>query len=872
MSPSPAYLHERFGAQSAKTPNAVALVFEGSELTYRELDERSNQLAHLLRARGVRRDVLVGVCAERSFEMVIALLAILKAGGAYVPLDPGNPPELLDFMVADSGVALVVAQKRHARLFATAVLLDGDEWAEHSTAPIVGSALPQSLAYMIFTSGSTGRPKGAMNTHEAIDNRIVWMNGAYGLTRDDVVLQKTPFGFDVSVWEFFWPLVNGARLVLARPDGHRDVEYLTGLIRDTSVTTLHFSPSMLAVFLESGTLTRCSSVRRVLCSGEALPVDLAQRFFERMPKAVALHNLYGPTEAAVDVTAWTCQPGESAVPIGRPIANVSIYVVNGALEVVGVGVTGELCIGGIAVGRGYRGRAALTAESFVPDAQRGGGARMYRTGDLARWREDGALEYLGRIDHQVKLRGFRIELGEIESVLREHASVQDAVVAVQDQGRGGNRLVAYVVSRDGTDALDVAGLRGLARRRLPPHMVPPVFVGIEKIPVTTNGKLDRRALPAPPDVRARLGTEVVAPAPGIETELLRLWEEELDVQPIGATDDFFELGGHSLLAVRLVARIDATFGRVLPIAMIVQHPTVRRLAQLLGAAPAEATPLLVHLHAGTQRPLFLVHPIGGNVFCYVEFARRLGGDQSVYGIQQRGVDGTVDPLSTVEEQATSYVDLVRSVQPTGPYLIGGWSYGGTVAYEMVRQLHAQGEEIALFANLDARASTVEARAKASVMLRDYDPTMLAFWFTVIMSRIGGIETPATLEDFEGRDETGLVGRIAEELSPHGSVAELAQLRIAFGLFRNNLRALGNYEVRPYGGTMTLFRAMIPVPKLAHRPTPPPWAWDSFCPHILIRDIENTHFLLFDAARVDCIATPMREAVERAHATIAGHVV
>ncbi|MEO6952254.1 MAG: amino acid adenylation domain-containing protein [Polyangia bacterium] len=856
------FLHTRFVAQAARTPDAVALVFNGVELTYRELDARSNQLAHLLRSRGVGCDVLVGVCAERSFEMVVALLAVMKAGGAYVPLDPGHPPELVRFMVEDAGAAIVLAQPRHAQFFSSAILLEDATWAACSSAALVEHATPQSLAYMIFTSGSTGRPKGAMNAHEAIESRLVWMDTTYGLRADDVVLQKTPFAFDVSVWEFFWPLMKGARLVLAQPEGHRDVEYLTQLIHDTGVTTLHFVPSMLALFLESNSLARCATVCRVMCSGEALPAHLAERFFARLPH-VQLHNLYGPTEAAVDVTAWTCEPGATVVPIGRPIANVTIHVVDSALQLVPVGETGELCIGGIAVGRGYHGRVSLTAEKFVPNPYGAPGARMYRTGDLGRWRPDGALEYLGRIDDQVKLRGFRIELGEIESVLREHAAVADAVVTVQELDGGYERLVAYIVPREGGAELDTVALRDLTHARLPAHMRPAAFVGLDHVPVTANGKLDRRALPAPSDVRAHLAGEFVFPSPGLETELARLWEKEFGVHPIGATDDFFELGGRSLRAVRLVARIQRAFGRTLPIASFVQHPTVRKLAELLEAAHGHESRLLVPLRAGSKRPLFLVHPIGGNVFCYVDLARNLGNDQAVYGIEQQGLDGTSLPIAGIVEQARLYIEAIRAVQPDGPYLIGGWSYGGTVAYEMAQQLEAQGVDVALLAVLDARSSSASTRKKAVEALRNYDPAVLAFWFTVIMNRIAGIETPLGLADFDGLDEAGRLARIAQSLAGASDAPEVEQIRIAFTLFQNNLRALNDYEIGSYRGVMTLFRAIVPVERLPDRPTPPPWGWDALCEHIDLHDIESTHFLLLHPDHLARLAAPLREALERA---------
>ncbi|HEX8212536.1 MAG TPA: amino acid adenylation domain-containing protein [Longimicrobium sp.] len=447
-----ASLHGLVEAQVERTPNAAAVVFEGERLGYAELNARANRLAHHLRSLGVGPETRVAVCAERSVELVVALLAVLKAGGAYVPLDPDYPAERLAFMAADSAAPLLLAQRRlEGRLAGTGAPV---VWLEDALAAAAGLSdanpglpvMPDQLAYVIYTSGSTGRPKGAMNTHRGIANRLHWMQGAYGLDESDAVLQKTPFGFDVSVWEFFWPLMTGARLVLARPAGHQDPAYLARLVEAERVTTLHFVPSMLQIFLEEpGLEGRCASLRRVISSGEALPGAVQERFFARL--GAELHNLYGPTEAAVDVTAWACAPGGGAsVPIGRPIANTRVLVLDGALRPVPVGVAGELYLGGVQLARGYLGRPGLTADRFVPDPVAGEpGARLYRTGDRVRWREDGALEYLGRLDDQVKLRGFRIEPGEVETVLGAHPAVQAAAVVVREDTPGDRRLVAYVV-------------------------------------------------------------------------------------------------------------------------------------------------------------------------------------------------------------------------------------------------------------------------------------------------------------------------------------------------------------------------------------------------------------------------------------------
>lgn len=445
-------LHRLIEDQVEKTPDRIALSFEGDELTYRTLNERANDLAHRLIAMGVGPDLPVGICAERSVEMVVGLLGILKAGGAYLPLDPNFPPDRLAFMIADAKLTVILAQRQLAqKLPPSTVRLtfldpEPDDLAPDRTANPGPRATEDNLAYVIYTSGSTGKPKGAMIAHRGIRNRLLWMQQAYGLTGADCVMQKTPFSFDVSVWEFFWPLLTGARLAIARPGGHQDPAYLIDLINQQNVTTVHFVPSMLQVFLDPGAAASCVGLKRVICSGEALSFELQERFFNRL--GAELHNLYGPTEASVDVTFWACRSGDDRrlVPLGRPIANTQTYIFDPHMQTLPVGVPGELCIGGVGLARGYLERADLTAEKFIPDpAGRQPGARLYRTGDLARYLADANIDFLGRIDTQVKVRGLRIELGEVEAILRQHPAVYEAVAVAREYAPGDKRLVAYVV-------------------------------------------------------------------------------------------------------------------------------------------------------------------------------------------------------------------------------------------------------------------------------------------------------------------------------------------------------------------------------------------------------------------------------------------
>jgi len=580
-------IHQLFESQVERTPDAVAVVFEDKVLTYRELNSRANQLGHCLRKHGVKPEVLVGICVERSVEMVVGILGVLKAGGAYVPLDPECPKERLAFQLEDTKAPVILTQERLLGDLpehdGRVICLDRD-WAEiarESEANPESGETAENLAYVIYTSGSTGQPNGAMNTHRGICNRLLWMQEAYKLTEEDRVLQKTPFSFDVSVWEFFWPLLTGARLVVAQPGGHRDSAYLVNLIADQQITTLHFVPSMLQVFLEDLGVETCISLKRVICSGEALPTALQERFFARL--GAELYNLYGPTEAAVDVTFWACERDSSrqTVPIGRPIANTQIYILDAHLEPIPIGVPGELCIGGVGVARGYLNRPELTAEKFIRDPFRSEpDARLYKTGDLARYLPDGNIEFLGRVDHQVKIRGFRVELGEIEAVLCQHPAIREAIATVLEDNRRDTRLVGYVVARS-EESFDASEVRKYLKQKLPEYMIPSALVLLDELPLTLNGKVDRNALPAPDQDRPQLEDVYQPPRTRGEETLVAIWGEVLKLDKIGIHDNFFELGGHSLLATQIISRIRNSFSIELPLRHMFESPTVAAMAVVI---------------------------------------------------------------------------------------------------------------------------------------------------------------------------------------------------------------------------------------------------------------------------------------------------
>ena len=583
--PQEKLLHRLFEEQAARTPERVALEWEGGQLTYEDLDRRANRLAGRLRREGAKPEVAVGVLLERSAEMVVALLGSLKAGGFYVPIDPAYPPERIGLILRDARPALLLTEnhlKASLSVHGLPLICLDDDVGEGDGPRVDANVTPDNLAYVIYTSGSTGVPKGVMISHRAICNRLLWMQSAYPLGTDDRLLQKTSISFDASVWEFFVPLMSGATLFLARPGGHQDSAYLAEAISLHGVTTLQLVPSMLQVILDEPGFAQCSSLKRLFCGGEALTGEMQARFFELHD--AELINLYGPTEVSIDATSWKClRDGDHrGVPIGRPLANVRVYLLNAYQRPVPAGLPGEIYIGGAGLARGYHNRADLTAEKFVPDPfSAEPGARLYRTGDRARHLSDGSVEFLGRADHQVKLRGFRIELGEIEAALERYPAVSRAVVVVHEDETVGPRLAAYIVAAAG-EGLGGGDLRAFLEQTLPEYMVPSTFVLLEELPLMPNGKVDRRSLPPIDAASIRDGRKFVAPRNAVEELLAGMWAEILNVRQVSIDDNFFDLGGHSLLAVRLNSRLRSTFRVEVPLNLLFETPTVAGLGETIG--------------------------------------------------------------------------------------------------------------------------------------------------------------------------------------------------------------------------------------------------------------------------------------------------
>ncbi|MGW7024540.1 amino acid adenylation domain-containing protein [Streptomyces decoyicus] len=822
-------------ARAARTPGATALIHGDTSLSYAELNARANRLARHLQTLGARPGAVVAVSVPRSVELVVTLLAVLKAGAAYLPLDPDHPAERLTGMLDDAAPVCAVTD-RPGRLpdgTSTPLLaLDGLDLRAYPAIDPGRPLTPAHPAYVIYTSGSTGRPKGVVVSHGAIDNRLRWMQHEYGLTAADRVLQKTPSSFDVSVWEFFWPLREGATLVVADPGGHKDPVYLARLIREQAVTTCHFVPSMLQVFLAGADAAACGALRRVFASGEALPRDTARAFARTLP-GVALHNLYGPTEAAVDVTYHACAAdGTGAVPIGAPVWNTRLYVLDAALRPCPPGVPGELYLAGRQLAEGYLNRPGLTASRFVADPFGAPGSRMYRTGDLARWTREGEVEYLGRTDHQVKLRGQRIELGEIEAALTAQDGVAGACALVHEDSSGEQRLVGYV-----TGGVRPADVRSGLARVLPEHMVPAAVIALDALPLSPNGKLDRRALPAP--VFAG-GAGTRRPAGPREETLTRLFAEVLGLEQAGPDDAFFDLGGTSLLAVRLVARVREALGVELTIGSLFEAPTPAALAARLdssGPASDDALDVVLPLRTtGDRPPLFAFHPAGGIAWCYAGLAARLGPDQPVYGIQARGLLGD-DPLPrALAEQAEDYARRLRTVQPHGPYRLLGWSVGGILAHTVAVLLQEAGETVELLALLDAfpaeqwreRPAPEEGDALTAVL------------------RMAGFDRT----DERTRDD--VLATLRRAGSPLAGLSDHTLSRIV-DIVPNHARMMRAHHHRAYEGDLLFFTAAAPRAE--------DWLTrEAWRPHVsgtlTNRDLDCTHPQLMQPRQLDEIAAAL----------------
>jgi len=863
-----------FEAQVQRQPDAIAVQIGEHSLTYRELNARANRLAHHLREQGVGPDARVALCVERGLDLVVGLLGILKAGGAYVPLDPAYPAERLDFMLRDCAPTAVLVHTATRSLFSAtdALLIDFDQCSWHDQAdsnPQVPGLNASNLAYMIYTSGSTGTPKGVMLEHRGLCNLVYWGSQICPPTTDGALLQKAPFSFDGSVWEFFWPLTAGVRLVLARPGGHREPAYLAQVIRQQRITVVKFVPALLQQFLELQDVSECTSLTDVFCGGGELTAALAAAVRQHLPW-VRLHNVYGPTEATVDSTAWTLEPHMpvplSELPIGKAICNTRLYVLDAHDQAVPHGVIGQLHIGGIGVARGYRGLPQMQAERFI-DSPFVAGDRLYRTGDLVRYRADGNLEFLGRNDFQVKLHGLRLELGEIEARLIQHPQVREVVVLMRDE-----RLVAYftAVDRRAVPAIDT--LRAFVLEQLPEYMVPGAFVALAVLPLSPNGKIDRRALPAP-GLDAVLSRHYEAPQGEIETVLARIWAEVLNVEQVGRHDNFFELGGHSLLAIRLVNVLQRA-GQQVTLAELFQRPSIEALAALLSqrsGVPEQPEGLVVVRPGEGGNALFLIHEFSGRDVYFPALGMHIEGQFPIYGLP--GVPLGQPQLRTLECMAARMVGIMRSVQPHGPYRLAGWSFGGLLAYEIAQQLLGLDEAVAFVGLLDTYAPHSASQDKTRWSGEHRDKRQLLEHCRARSQMLGeqGLQALADVERLEAEVELiafdELFQRCCEQQLPDPELAALtaAQAWSYFDREAAHGLALAHYRVSPASQPVHLFRAQSLMPGQA-QPSPTR-GWENKVGSGLLRciDVPGDHRSMMKNPDVQALGQALSQTMAAAQA-------
>jgi len=866
-----ATLHALVERQAAARPEAVAVVAADRCLTYGELCRRAHRLARRLRALGVGPEVPVGLLLERSPELVVGLLGILQAGGAYVPLDPDYPELRLGLIVEDSGMPVVVTDSRLAGRVSgrgvETVLMDLDTADPGERRPESAiSASATGLAYVLYTSGSTGTPKGVMIPHRGVVNYLAWCCEPYGLGPGRRSLLHSSIGFDLTVTALWGPLVTGGEVhLLAEGDSWGG---MVAALERAPVQLLKLTPAHLEVLRRELPAAAARQVGVLVLGGEALSGDALEPWRTAAP-ATRVVNEYGPTEATVGCAVEIAPAGaigSGQVPIGRPIANARLHVLSAELILLPTGSRGELAIGGDGLARGYLGRPDLTAERFVPDPYAAvPGERLYRTGDLVRRLPGGALDFLGRVDFQVKIRGVRIELGEIESALLRHPGVRETVVVVREDLPGEKALVAYLVAA-GVPPPATGELRAFLRERLPAALLPAAFVLLEALPLTANGKLDRRALPAPGRSRPELERAYTAPRDALELQLARLWEGVLGVRPVGITDDFFALGGHSLLAVQLMARIEHSLGAHLPMATLLRHATIERLAAVLreqvGPVRRQA---LVEIEPGSGRPFFCVHPVGGDVLCYVHLARHLAGERGIYGLQVPDDEAGPAPR-TLEAMAAGYLRAIRQVQPAGPYSLGGWSMGGVVAFEIARQLEAAGESVDLLALVDSLAPDLSPDLASDGMERPEGLAggALVALFAADLARLLRLDGLALPPGFAALETAEALAWLAAQAARTGLLpagAERAEITRRFAIFAANHQALERYRGGVCAVPLVLFRA---TERPAGLRLAADLGWGRWTERpIEVHEIAGDHYALLAEPQVRTLAAAL-------HARLAGH--
>ncbi|MEO0868582.1 MAG: amino acid adenylation domain-containing protein [Cyanobacteria bacterium J06642_11] len=847
-------IHGLFEQQVQQTPHAIALITETAEITYQQLNHQANCLAHRLIDLGMGPDSLVGLCVERSLDMVVGILGILKAGAAYVPIDPNYPTDRIKYILEDTQVEILLSQTPIESTLKTClsgqnttlICLDRDLSITDYPCPNPQVSVDvDHLIYVIYTSGSTGSPKGVMISHNGICNQIAWRQAAFPLNEQDRLLQTISLSFDPSVTQILWPLLVGAQLVLAKPGGQLDITYLIETIIHHKISVIGVVPSLLRVFLEQPKLEQCSTLKHVFCGGEALPLELQKQFFQRFPSgSVYLHNIYGPTEASIEATYWPCKPADDApvAPIGYPIDNVTIQILDDALNPVKPGEMGEIYIGGVGLARGYLNQPELTTKQFLthPITHH----RLYRTQDLGKYLPNGAIQFVGRVDQQVKIRGFRIELGEIESHLDQHPNIIQSAVVAWEFAPGQKRLYAYIVPSQ--DKLNVKHLRSWLQQQLPDYMVPSMYMFLDDLPLNTNGKVDRHALPTPVCERTHISDDDEADLQDPwERKLAALWCKVLRLPSVTKNDSFFELGGDSLLAAELSINIEKTFNHPFPISNFFKAPTLQRMASLLkentGDIPGEV--IIPIQPNGSQPPLFCFHTKSGSVFDYYGLAKYLGPEQPIYGVQSRGFDTGQVHHDQIETMAVDYLKEMQSLQPHGPYYLCGYSFGGLLAYEIAQLLTAQGEDIGILVLIDAYNYP-----------GDWFSEPMAVRMQNAVDKISGFSWQERVN--YGQTKLMALGQwcrrvLTNQPDPHDKIS--LQEKISG-------KALIQYQAAPYGGNLILFRADETPEPHGYRSVPrdESLGWhDLVTGKIDVQSADGHHFILMDEPHVQTLAQTLR---------------
>jgi amino acid adenylation domain-containing protein len=872
--PNDKCLDELIQEQVERTPDAVALVFEGDQVTYRQLGDRANQLASFLQELGVGRNTLVAICVERSLEMMVGLLGVLKAGAAYLPLDPTFPPDRLAFMLEDAQPLVLLTQEKLRNILppqqAQVVCLDKlpATVSQRSASPAaVAGRQAEDLAYVLYTSGSTGRPKGVQIQHRALVNFLVSMQREPGITAGDSLVAITTLSFDIAGLELYLPLTVGARVVVASSEVASDGQQLLALVKESKATIMQATPATWRMLLDSG--WPGSPGLKILCGGEFWGSELASELLQRCQ---SLWNMYGPTETTIWSSVSRVER-DRPVLIGPPIANTTFYILDNCGQPLPVGVPGELYIGGAGLALGYLGRTDLTNERFVADPfSPQTGARMYKSGDLVKRTADGSIEFLRRVDDQVKLRGFRIELGEIEVALEQQAGISQCVVTVQGDDSAGKRLVAHVVPTDPRTVPRVNDLSRKLKQRLPSYMIPSIFAVIERMPLTPNGKIDRKALSQSNVTVISDEVPVEAPRDPVETKLVQIWEQLLDFRPIGIRNNFFDLGGHSLLAVKLFAKIDDVFHHSLPIATIFAGPTIEKLAALIRtptsnpafdpSRSSESSPntsssiVPIQLH-GSATPLFIIHGRFGNVIRFYQLAMLTGTDRPIYGIQAQSLLTGRPALLRLEDQAAHYLAEIRKIQPKGPYYLLGYSFGGTAAYEIAQQLHALGERVELLGMLDAQQRDSMAVAERNDSAHRLDRRIVRH-----VGNLGRLSLWKKAVYLREKLQLRVLTRVYIMAANIGIRSVPSFMKNTFYISR---AAAMNYKARPWPGPVTLFRASVQRDSRLPRDL----GWGSVAEGgVEVYELPGDHDRIFEEPNVRVLAEQLRARLERSDAAMA----